>query len=485
MSASPESLTTDAAAAAADGTSYGTSDGTSGDAAATVARLNASFAAGRTRPVAWRKAQLRALRRLLVDQGSVFAAALWADLGKNATEAHTTEIGFTLNEIDHTLRHLDRWLRPRRVPVPLALQPARARTVREPLGTVLIISPWNYPLQLALSPLVGALAAGNTAVVKPSELAPATSAALAEWVPRALDPRAVAVVEGGVPETTALLEQRFDHVFYTGNGTVGRIVMTAAARHLTPVTLELGGKSPAVVEPGTDLATAARRIVWGKFMNAGQTCVAPDYVLAVGDTGPALEGHLTAAIREMYGTDPAASPDYGRIVNERHFDRLTGLLGDGRLVTGGDRDRATRYLAPTVLADVEPDAPVMREEIFGPVLPIVRVPDLDAAIAFITARDKPLALYAFTASARSKARLVAETSSGALNFGIPNAHLAVPGLPFGGVGESGMGGYHGRHSLDTFSHTKAVLDKPLRADTLRLAYPPFTARTSGLLRRFL
>ncbi|MFJ9459220.1 aldehyde dehydrogenase family protein [Kitasatospora sp. NPDC101447] len=454
-------------------------------AAATVARLGAAFTAGRTKPVAWRKAQLRALRRLLVEQEDVFAAALHADLGKHAAEAYTTEIGFTVSEIDHTLRHLDRWLRPSRVPVPLALQPARARTVREPLGTVLVISPWNYPLQLALAPLVGAIAAGNCVVVKPSELAPATSAALAHWLPRTLDPQAVAVVEGGVPETTALLEQRFDHVFYTGNGTVARIVMTAAARHLTPVTLELGGKSPAVVEPGTDLATAARRIAWGKFMNAGQTCVAPDYVLAIGGSATAIEAHLTAAVREMYGTDPKESPDYGRIVNERHFDRLTALLGDGRIVTGGDHDRAERYLAPTVLADVDPEAPVMREEIFGPVLPIVSVPDLDAAIAFITARDKPLALYAFTASARTKHRLTTETSSGALSFGVPNAHLTVPGLPFGGVGESGIGAYHGAHTIDTFSHTKAVLDKPLPADTLRLAYPPFTPLKSRILRRFL
>ncbi|WP_280346281.1 aldehyde dehydrogenase family protein [Nocardia neocaledoniensis] len=456
-----------------------------GDASATVTRLNATFTTGHTKPVTWRKAQLRALRRMLVEQEDTFAAALHADLGKSATESYATEIGFTINEIDHTLRHLERWLRPRRVPVPLALQPARARTVREPLGTVLIIAPWNYPLQLALTPLIGAIAAGNTVVVKPSEVSPATSAALAYWLPRTLDPQAVAVVEGGVPETTALLEQRFDHIFYTGNGTVGRIVMTAAARHLTPVALELGGKSPAVVEPGTDLARAARRIAWGKFMNAGQTCVAPDYVLAIGETATEIESHLITAIREMYGTDPAESPDYGRIVNERHHDRLTGLLADGRIVIGGDHDRPTRYLAPTVLADVDPDAPVMRAEIFGPVLPIVGVPDLDAAIAFITARDKPLALYAFTATARAKRRLTTETSSGALSFGAPNAHLAVPGLPFGGVGESGIGGYHGEHSIDTFSHNKAVLDKPLRADSFRLAYPPFTTGKSRLLRRFL
>ncbi|MER6127931.1 aldehyde dehydrogenase family protein [Streptomyces sp. NPDC001795] len=453
------------------------------DATETVSRLRTAFDTGRTKPLIWRKTQLRALRRLLTEHEQVFTAALHADLGKNTTEAYTTEIGFTVNEIDHTLRHLDRWLRPRRVSVPLSLAPARARTVREPLGTVLIISPWNYPLQLTLAPLVAALAAGNCAVVKPSELAPATSAALAHWLPQVLDPQAVAVVEGGVAETTALLEQRFDHVFYTGNGTVGRIVMAAAARHLTPVTLELGGKSPAVVEPGADLATAARRIAWGKFMNSGQTCVAPDYILAIGETAAGIEPHLVAAIREMYGDDPATSADYGRIVNERHFDRLTTLLTDGRTVTGGEHDRPARYIAPTVLADVTPDSAVMREEIFGPILPIVPVPDLDAAISFITERDKPLALYAFTASQRSKRRLTTETSSGALAFGVPNAHLTVPGLPFGGVGESGLGRYHGSYSLDTFSHTKAVLDKPLLLDTLRLAYPPFTRRKERVLRR--
>lgn len=345
--------------------------------------------------------------------------------------------------------------------MPEVFRPAEARVVRDPLGVVLIIAPWNYPLQLALAPLVGALAAGNTAVLKPSELAPATSAAIARLLPRYLDPEAVAVVQGAVPETTALLEQRFDHIFYTGNGAVGRIVMAAAARHLTPVTLELGGKSPVVVEPGVDLAVTARRIAQGKFLNAGQTCVAPDYVLAIGASAKALESQLADAVRELYGEDPATAPEYGRIVNERHFDRLTALLDDGRTVTGGTHDRASRYLAPTVLADVSPEAPVMQAEIFGPVLPVVAVPDLDAAIAFINERDKPLALYAFTESPQTKRRLTEETSSGALSFGLPVSHLAMPELPFGGVGESGMGRYHGEYSIETFSHTKAVVDKPL------------------------
>ncbi|WP_188306216.1 aldehyde dehydrogenase family protein [Streptomyces sp. CBMA123] len=431
------------------------------DAATVVKRLRATFRSGRTKPLDWRLGQLRALRALLTEQSDAFLAALAADLGKGPVEAYRTEVAFTLNELDHTVRHLEEWLRPAAAAVPDAFLPAQARVVRDPLGVVLVIAPWNYPLQLALAPLVGALAAGNTAVVKPSELAPATSAALARLLPRYLDRHAVAVVEGAVPETTALLEQRFDHVFYTGNGAVGRIVMAAAAKHLTPVTLELGGKSPVVVEPGVDLAVTAQRIVRGKFLNAGQTCVAPDYVLAVGDTAAPLAAELAAAVRAAHGEDPAGDPEYGRIVNERHFDRLTALLGEGRTVTGGDHDRAGRYLAPTVLADVPPTAPVMQEEIFGPILPIVTVPDLDAAIDFVNERDKPLALYAFTESERTKQRLAEETSSGALVFGLPVSHLAVPELPFGGVGESGMGRYHGAYSIDTFSHLKAVLDKPL------------------------
>ncbi|NYH55402.1 aldehyde dehydrogenase (NAD+) [Nocardiopsis arvandica] len=450
-----------------------------------VARLRAAFASGRTKPIAWRRAQLRALRRLLTEERTTLEQALRTDLGKSPVEAHTTEIGFVVNEIDHTLRHLASWLRPQRVSVPLALAPAKARRVREPLGTVLIVSPWNYPVNLSLAPLIGAIAAGNAALVKPSELAPATSAALAELVPRYLDAEAVAVVEGGVLESTALLEERFDHIFYTGNGAVARIVMAAAVKHLTPVTLELGGKSPVVVEPGVDLATTARRLAWGKFTNAGQTCVAPDYVLAVGGTAEPLQRELAAAITEMFGDDPARSADYGRIVNERHFDRLTALLESGTVVAGGRHDRGELYIAPTVLGGVDPDSAVMSEEIFGPILPIVEVPDLDAAIAFVNEHDKPLALYGFTNSEETKRRLTTETSSGGLAFGLPIAHLAVPELPFGGVGDSGMGAYHSVASVDTFSHTKSVLDKSLFMDTMKVAYAPITDLKEKLLRRLL
>ncbi|MFJ3659685.1 aldehyde dehydrogenase family protein [Streptomyces sp. NPDC090119] len=431
-------------------------------AADTVARLRGTFRTGRTKSVEWRKEQLRRLRAMLTEHGADLAAALHADLGKSATEAYRTEIDFTIREIDHTLEHLDAWLRPEPAPVPAYLgDDATAWTQYDPLGVVLVIAPWNYPAQLLLAPVVGALASGNAVVAKPSELAPATSAALAELIPAYLDTDAVAVVEGGIPETTALLAERFDHIFYTGNGTVGRVVMRAAAEHLTPVTLELGGKSPAFVDRDADLEVVADRLARGKFLNAGQTCVAPDYVLTDPETAPALEAALVRAVEGIYGPDPAASAEYGRIINERHFDRLSGLLDSGRVAVGGGSDRADKYIAPTVLADVAPEAPVMREEIFGPILPIVTVPDLDAAVDFINDRDKPLALYVFTDSDTTRERIAAETSSGGLGHGLPLAHLTVSDLPFGGVGESGMGNYHGRYSLDTFSHRKAVLSKPL------------------------
>jgi aldehyde dehydrogenase (NAD+) len=312
-----------------------------------------------------------------------------------------------------------------------------------------------------LLPVVGALAAGNTVVAKPSELSAATSALTARLASRYLDESVMAVVEGGVPETTALLAQRFDHIFYTGSGAVGRIVMRAAAEHLTPISLELGGKCPVFIDRGVDLNVVAKRLAATKFSNAGQVCVAPDYVLTDPDTARALETALADAVRDLYGPDPAASPAYERIINDRHFDRVSALLDSGRTVIGGQHDRSTRYIAPTVLADVKPDEPVMQEEIFGPVLPILEVEGVDDAIAFINNCGKPLALYTFTNSEGTRQRLAAETSSGALNSGLPIAHLRVPGLPFGGVGDSGIGSYQGLHSLATFSHRKALIDVPL------------------------
>ena len=448
--------------------------------------LRHGFERGITRPEGWRREQLQRLRSLLLERGDDFERALHDDLGKSGTEAQLTEIGFLVAEIDHALRNLSRWMRPARVGVPLAAQPASARVVPEPLGVVLVIAPWNYPLMLALSPVVGALAAGNAVVIKPSELAPATSALIARLVPDALDRRAVAVVEGGVAETTALLEQRFDHIFYTGNGRVGRIVARAAAEHLTPITLELGGKSPVYVDGTAPLAETAKRIAWGKFMNAGQTCVAPDYVLGRAEVLHRLAPAIGEAVHELYGSASARNPDYGRIINDAQFERLVGYLDDGDTAVGGEHDAESLFIAPTVLTGVHRDSAVMRDEIFGPILPLVAVDDLDDALSFVASRDKPLAAYVFSEDRDAWDRWERETSSGALNFGVPVLHLVAPELPFGGVGESGMGAYHGERSFRVFSHEKAVLSKPLAPDTLGpTIMPPFTAQKNALVRRWL
>jgi len=454
------------------------------DAPALVARLRATFASGRTRPAGWRRAQLEGLRSMLVDREGDFLDALGADLAKPRTEAYATEIGFVKNDIDVALHHLERWMKPEKVRVPLATQPSRGWIQRDPLGVVLVIAPWNYPVQLTVAPLVGAIAAGNTAVVKPSELAPATSAMLARFLPDYVDRDAVAVVEGAVGETTALLDQRWDHIFYTGNGRVGQVVMTAAARHLTPVTLELGGKSPVVVDRSANLGVAAKRIAWGKYLNAGQTCIAPDYVLCHDTVVDELTDRIRASVRAFYGRDPRLSPDYARIVDTRHHRRLVGYLDDGEIAFGGDADEPTRYLAPTVLRHVDDTAPSMTEEIFGPVLPIRAIADTDEAVAFITARDKPLALYVFADNDVVARDVVDRTSSGTVAINATLFQASAAELPFGGVGESGMGAYHGRHSFERFSHAKGVLRKSTRPDPA-LAYPPYTKWKDRLLRRFL
>lgn len=452
----------------------------------TLARLRGNFDSGLTRSAAWRDNQLLALSRMLTDNSGVFESALQRDLGKSPVEGILTEIGFLLSEIDHTRSQLGKWMRPRRVMPSVALLPASAKVIREPLGAALIIAPWNYPLMLALSPLVGAIAAGNVAVIKPSEVAPNVSAALAKILPTYLDHRAYAVIEGGVEETTELLDQRWDSIFYTGNGAVGRIVMTAAAKHLTPVTLELGGKSPAYIDDTSDLRQVAQRLAWGKFVNAGQTCVAPDYVLATGPVIDRLVPMLAEAIRDLFGTSIQQNPDYGRIINAKHTERLAGLLTSGRVAIGGTVDLEDRYIEPTVLTDVARDSEAMASEIFGPILPLIEVTGLDDAIDYVRGGDKPLALYVFSESNRTRDRWATETSSGGLAFGIPMAHLMVSGLPFGGVGESGMGAYHGERSFLTFSHEKAVLSKPLTPDTLRATImPPYTAQKEAIVRKLL
>lgn len=435
--------------------------------------------------VAWRRAQLEGLRLMLHERGPEFEQALLTDLGKHPVESEITEIGFVLAEIAHALRHITSWMRPRRTRVPLSLWPASARVVSEPLGAVLIIAPWNYPLQLMLAPLVGALAAGNAVALKPSEIAPATSAALAAFIPQYLDAERVVVVEGGVAETTVLLEMRWDHIFFTGNETVARIVAAAAARNLTPTTLELGGKSPAFVDGTSDLAAVAKRLAWSKFVNAGQTCVAPDYVLVTPQSHDRLVAALRVAISDLYGSTPKTSVDYGRIVSAQHTKRLVSLMPKVGAAIGGEVDEKDKYIAPTVITGVGASDPIMRDEIFGPLLPVLTVADAGEAIDFINARPKPLALYVYSSDRSVARRFERGTSSGALDINVGLAHMSVPGLPFGGVGASGMGAYHGERSYELFSHAKAVFSKPLSPDTLSLIYPPYTAAKGRLARGIL
>ena len=453
----------------------------------TVEELRAGFRTGVLSDVESRRTHLRRLRDLFVEQEDRLIDALVADVGKPRIEAYTTEIAFTINEIDHTLKHLNAWTKPEKVKVPITFKPGKARLQPEPLGTVCIIAPWNYPVQLLFAPLVPALAAGNTAVLKPSEVTPSVAALVEELVPRYFDSSTVAVVNGAVEVTTALLEERFDHIFYTGNGQVGRVVMRAAAEHLTPVTLELGGKSPAIVAADANIDVAAKRIAWAKFLNAGQTCVAPDYVLVEEAAKDQLLAALAEAVTTFYGDDPQQSEDYARIVNERHHDRLMKLLSDGGFdatVFGGTGDRGSRYLAPTVLAGVKPDAAVMADEIFGPILPVLTVGDVGEAIRFVNDREKPLALYAFSNDDDTLKHVVGNTSAGGVTLNHAVLHLAVPDLPFGGVGESGTGSYHGKSGFDTFSHFKAVLGKPTRPDPA-LMYPPYTATKQKIIRKFM
>jgi len=448
-----------------------------------IAALRATFDARKTRPEQWRRGQLQRLQAMVEDNESDIHEALHADLGKSGFESRMTETGTVLSEIKHTLAHLKKWMRPKKVSTPLSNQPGHSRIVSEPLGVVLIIAPWNYPVNLILTPLIGAIAAGNCAALKPSEVSSHTSELLARLIPAYMDPDAIQVFVGGAETSTELLEQRFDHIFFTGSEAIGKIVMTAAAKHLTPVTLELGGKSPCIIHDDCDLEVAARRVVWGKFLNAGQTCIAPDYILVQESVRDAFIARLKASIREFFGDDPSTSPDYPRLVNERHFDRVAGLISGGEIALGGETDKASKYIAPTVLTGVDADAAVMREEIFGPVLPVVTYGAIEEAITFINARPKPLALYLFAKSSQTQDEVIEATSSGGACINDVVMHLAVPDLPFGGVGASGMGAYHGRTSFDAFSHAKSVLTKSNYLD-VPLRYPPYTDTKLRWLKRF-
>ncbi|GIP22646.1 aldehyde dehydrogenase [Paenibacillus sp. J22TS3] len=419
---------------------------------------------GYTRSVSKRLDRLARLAEVLKSYEPDIMVALRQDLNKSELESYTTELGIVLEEIRHIRRRLRRWVKPRKVKTALTHVGSKGYIVPEPYGTVLIIAPWNYPFQLAVSPLVGAIAAGNTVVLKPSELAPAMSALLKRVLGEVFSEDEVVVLEGGVEVSTALLEQKFDYIFFTGSVNVGRIVMEAASKHLTPVTLELGGKSPCIVHYDADVKLAARRIAFGKFTNAGQTCVAPDYLWVHKDIKEELLSELKIAVQSFYGERPLQHPDYGRIVSRRHFDRLVSFTGNGRIVMGGDSDEELLKIEPTVIDQVTWDMPMMKEEIFGPVFPVMEYDSLDQVIQGVRSHPKPLALYLFSESRSVQQQVTESLSFGGGTINDTLMHLATPYLPFGGVGESGMGSYHGYESFKTFSHEKSVLVQTTRFD---------------------
>ncbi|XP_047328534.1 aldehyde dehydrogenase family 3 member H1-like [Impatiens glandulifera] len=447
-------------------------------AASLVKNLRGTFATGKTKSYEWRVSQLNALMTIITNHEKDITDALQSDLGKPVMEAFISELSLFITSVRFTLKGLKSWMMPEKVKSTVTSFPSSAEIVPEPLGVVLIISAWNYPFLLSLDPVVGAIAAGNTVVLKPSEVSPATSALISKLVLQYMDGSAVKVVEGSVHETTALLEQKWDKIFYTGNGKVGRIVMAAAAKHLTPVSLELGGKCPAFIDSDIDLKVAARRIIAGKWgLNSGQTCISADHLYTTKSFAPKLIDALKSELNKFFGSDPLKSEDMSRIVNDKHFARLRRLLEDekvsGKIVHGGELDEKNLKISPTILLDVPEDSLIMNEEIFGPLLPIITIESLQEAFYLTNAKDKPLAAYLFSNNKKLKEEFIENVSAGGLVINDVGLHVCNPHLPFGGVGESGIGGYHGKFTFDAFSHKKAVLKRVFFGDA-SIRYPPYT-----------
>lgn len=442
-----------------------------------LSSLRRYFQSGATRPYAWRRHQLQRLRQAIEESEADIQGALYADLRKSPEEAYATETGLVLAEISHTLKHLAKWMAPQKAGTNLVNIPGSSRVYRDPLGVVLVIAPWNYPFQLSLLPLAAALAAGNAVVLKPSESAPATAAFIGKFLSGLFPPELVRVVQGdGAAVVPALIRQfRFDHIFFTGSVATGRAVYRLAAEQLIPVTLELGGKSPVIVEKDADLPVAARRIVVGKFVNAGQTCISPDYLLVQEDVEKTLICHLRETITRFYGPQPQYSYDYGKIINEKRFDTLVGYLSGGKIVCGGDHDRAALYIAPTLMEDVSPEAPMMQEEIFGPLLPVFTYRTMEEAMAFVRLHPDPLAFYLFTKDKQRQKAWIGGLAFGGGCINNTDWHFANPYLPFGGIGNSGIGAYHGRYSFERFTHVKAVMRTPTSIDPA-IKYPPFKGK---------
>ncbi|CAG2160901.1 unnamed protein product [Oppiella nova] len=454
-----------------------------------ISRTRRSFATGRTKDITFRKNQLTALYRFLVDNESLIVSALNEDIRKPSFETRMAEIDFCLNDIRGQLFNIDEYAARKAVPKTLVTIADQPFIQSEPYGLVLIIGAWNYPIQVTLSPLIGAIAAGNAAIVKPSELSPKTAELFRQLIPKYLDNQCYHIVLGDAEDTKQLLTEKFDYIFFTGSNRVGRCVHQSAARQLTPATLELGGKSPLYIDDSLpDMEMGWRRVLWAKMINAGQTCVAPDYVLCTAGARKSLAHFAAKVLAQFFGDNPKASPDFGRIVSDRHFERLAKFLTSGKILVGGDTDIADRYIAPTILTDVSPDDAVMQEEIFGPILPVLVVRDVDAAIDFINAREKPLTLYVFSTADGVVDKILNNTSSGSVCVNDAMIHLTVDALPFGGVGNSGIGAYHGKYSFETFSHQKSVLIRgynPVLEWVGSKRYPPYSDNRLKRLLRLL
>lgn len=449
----------------------------------TIGQLRATFKTNETKDLKWRKKNLLALQRLINENQEELCEALKKDLNKPALEVIGMEFGLILNSITFALNHLEEMSKPKKV-TPIIQGRALYSTYvqNQPYGVVLIIGAWNYPYQLTLVPLVGAIACGNCALVKPSELSQSSAMLLEKLWPKYFDTAAIAIVNGGIEETTTLLKMRFDYIFYTGSTAVGKIIMKAASEYLTPVTLECGGKSPTYVDTSADLDLAAKRILWGKLANAGQTCVAPDYILCTKDTQEKLLPLFKKTLEEFYKGDPKESDSYGRIINERHFNRIIKMLDKSKVAIGGDSDEATKYISPTVMINVSPEDPIMQEEIFGPILPIVTVQSQQEAIDFINEREKPLALYVFASKTSVYDEFRLNTTSGSYAFNEVLMQISYECLPFGGVGNSGLGRYHGAYSFETFSHQRGVLYSNGWGDMLTyFRYPPYNQQKINML----
>lgn len=436
----------------------------------TIENQRAFFATEKTKSVEFRIKQLERLAHGLLQYEQKIMHALKQDLNKSAFESFLTEFGMLLEDIRYVKRKLRSWVRPERVPTPMTLFGAKSRIYSEPYGVVLIISPWNYPMYLAFGPLIGAIAAGNCAIIKPSEFVPTVSAVLNEMITDLFPKEYIAVIKGDAKTSQAILEEKFDYIFFTGSTHIGKSVMAQAAKHLTPVTLELGGKSPCIVDETANVRLAAKRITWGKCLNAGQTCIAPDYLLVHERVKDELIHEMKATIAELYTEDPLTNENWPYIVNERHFDRILRLMENEKVIVGGKSNRASRSIEPTLLDDISWENPIMQEEIFGPVLPVITYTQLDDVITNIKARPKPLALYLFSENKTNRDKVLQSISFGGGCINDTIFHLATPHLPFGGVGDSGMGAYHGRASFDLFSHKKSILKQTTRFD-LPVRYP--------------